>query len=74
MVVRITRPIPVEPVEDLGGGNTRDDNGVERYYGYNAAEAVDAAVSEGTLFAWEWLQAWQNGDLDADDAGPYEQY
>lgn len=64
------RPVPAEPVENLGGGNTRDANGVERYRGWSLDEAVSAAVLCGSLGAWEWLQDWYNAELEGDKYGP----
>jgi len=42
----------------------------ETYCGYTLREAVEAAIDEGTLGAWEWLQAWWNADLEPNDSGP----
>lgn len=66
------KPILVEPVEQLGGGNTRDAAGTQRYMGFSTAEALDAACNEDSLYAWEWLKLWWMGDLEEDDQGPKE--
>lgn len=73
MRVSISKPTQVEPVVDHGGGNTTDANNVSRYRGWSLYEAVNAACSVGTLYAWEWLQAWWAAELDEDDGGPDEE-
>lgn len=70
MSVCVTRPVLVEPIVDHSGGNTTDARGIDRYYGWSTSEALDAACQVGSLYAWEWLQAWWGGELDEDDKGP----
>lgn len=64
-------PVPLPPHLRLPNGARTDLPGMgeeETHLGFTTDQVVERAVEDGSLEAWEWLQAWWNASIEGDEA------